>query len=306
MQSRVSYAAVGLFVLLLGAVFVGLGLWLGADVSTTPISRYSVYFQESVSGLNRNAPVKYRGVVVGSVETIELAPDDPEQVHLVIAVAARTPIKVDTRAKLDPQGVTGILHLELTDGTRESPRLLAEPGKPYPVIESIPSLITRLDQAVTAGLVTMDKLGAQLSQLLSEGNQASLSRTLENLERFSGALAANSGRLESTLSQADRLLANGADAAEQMPALISDIRQTLDRFDTLSVGIKEAGDKVSAMAGSGQRQLEALGGTVPEADRLLGDLRRLVDSLTRLSDELRANPRMLIFGRPEPVPGPGE
>lgn len=307
MESRVSYAAAGLFVLLLGAAFIGMGLWLGSDITTDDYKRYSVYFKESVSGLNANAPVKYRGVTVGRVENIELAKDNPERVHLVIAVREDTPVKTDTLAKLDPQGVTGILHLELTGGTQAAPPLVSKGGKPYPVIESTPSFITQLDQAVTEGLATADQLAGQISQLLNDQNQQNLSRTLANLERFSAALAANTGRMEKTLIEAEAMLSHGAQAAQALPTVLTDIRDTLDRFNDMTAGVKAASQDVSEMAAVGQAELIALGQqTLPEVNRLVEELQVLTDSLTRLSEDLRDNPRMLIFGRPERAPGPGE
>src|SRR5690625_5577071 len=114
MESRVSYAAVGAFVLILSTALIGLGLWLGSDVSVQNQSRYSVYFTESVSGLYTNAPVKYHGVIVGRVEQMALARQDPQRVHVILAINEGTPIKIDTKAKLDPQGVTGVVYIELT------------------------------------------------------------------------------------------------------------------------------------------------------------------------------------------------
>jgi phospholipid/cholesterol/gamma-HCH transport system substrate-binding protein len=307
MQSRVSYAAVGLFVIGLGIALVLVGLWLGTDVRADKTKRYSVYFEESVSGLYRSAPVRYRGVAVGEVERLALAENDPGLVHVVIEVAEDTPVKTDTKAKLDPQGVTGILHLELTGGTAEAPLLAADAGRPYPVIESTPSFITQLDQALTQSLATLDRLADQVSGVLSDQNQKNLEQTLANVERFTGALAANSARLESTLTQTEQLMASGSAAAEQLPALMAEIRQTLQRFEATAAAVEQASDKLGAMGETGQRELQTIGRTtVPEVNRLVDELQVLVDSLTGLSEELRANPRMLIFGRDERAPGPGE
>ena len=78
MESKVNYTAVGLFVVILSAALIGLGLWIGADISPKDYRRYDAFFNESVSGLNANAPVKYRGVTVGRVSHIQLSPDNPQ------------------------------------------------------------------------------------------------------------------------------------------------------------------------------------------------------------------------------------
>lgn len=308
MESRVSYAAAGVFVLLLGAAFVAMGLWLGADVTTEDFKRYSVYFEESVSGLSRNAPVKYRGVVVGRVERIELADGDPERVHLVVAVAENTPVKTDTRAKLDPQGVTGILHVELTGGTRESAPL--EPGSgrpPYPEIASIPSFITQLDQAVTEGLDTLDRLAGQTARLLDEENLENFGRALANLEQLTAVLTASGERMDGVLTEAERMLAGGTEATRRLPALMDQLSESLDGFDEMTAAVGAAGEKVGTMAELGERELgEFSRSTLPEVNELIGRLQRLTDSLTRFGEELSADPRMLLFGRPTGSPGPGE
>jgi phospholipid/cholesterol/gamma-HCH transport system substrate-binding protein len=307
MESRVSYAAVGVFVLVLTAALIGVALWLGSDVSVQRYDRYSIYFRESVAGLYMNAPVKYQGVVVGRVERIQLAEENPELVHVVAAIQEGTPVKTDTRATLDPQGVTGVVHIELTGGSREAPLLVSEGGRPYPVIESEPSLFNRLDQALTQGLQTLDRLAGQVSGVLNDENQQNLSQTLANLAQFSQTLAANSDRLAQTLENAERLTDSGAKAAAALPDTLAEVRETLDRWQALAERLEAVGVKVEGMAETGQRELNQIGRTtIPEANALITELRRLTENLDRLSEDLRENPRMLLFGRPRGEPGPGE
>ncbi len=307
MESRVSYAAVGAFVLVLGAALVGLGLWLGSGLTVRGYDRYSIYFTESVSGLFLNAPVKYRGVVVGRVERVEIADQNPERVHVVVEVEAGTPIKTDTRAQLDPQGVTGVVHVELTGGTLQAPLLTRHDGQPYPVIQSAPSLFSRLDEALTQGLQTLDGLAARITELLSDRNLQSVEQTLANLARFSSVLAANGERLDNTLQNAERLMANGAEASAALPETLAAANRMLARWDKLAVQLEAVGNRVEDMAISGRQELEQVGRTtIPEINGLIAELRMLTDNLNRLSDDLRDNPRLLLFGRPDAEPGPGE
>ena len=87
METKVSYTIVGAFVVVLSAAIVAGVLWISSGrAAGKNYDTYLAYFTESVSGLNRQAPVKYRGVDVGSVREIGLDPDDPQRVQLVLAI----------------------------------------------------------------------------------------------------------------------------------------------------------------------------------------------------------------------------
>src|SRR5512137_1560401 len=135
METRVNRAVVGAFVLVLGAAGIAAVLWLGSGrLTQKEYGTYLAYFTESVSGLNLHAPVKSRGVAVGSVREISLDPTNPERVRLLLEVEKGTPVKEDTVAILGVQGLTGIAYIELSGGTRDSPMLREAPGDGAPVI----------------------------------------------------------------------------------------------------------------------------------------------------------------------------
>ena len=143
METKVNYTLVGGFVLLLGALMVGVVLWLASGGAFK--KSYDLYMaleDESVAGLNLNAPVKYSGVDVGKVQEIHLDPANPERVILIFAIERDTPIKEDTVAVLKTQGLTGIAYVELSGGTRNSPPLGTLPGNEYPIIRTAPSLLS--------------------------------------------------------------------------------------------------------------------------------------------------------------------
>ncbi|MDP2707564.1 MAG: MlaD family protein, partial [Burkholderiales bacterium] len=106
-----NYALVGAFVLVLGAVLIAGVLWLASGGAYH--KKYDLYLaimDESVAGLNLNAPVKYNGVDVGKVRQIQLDTVNPERVNLLFAIERGTPIKEDTVAVLKIQGLTGIAY----------------------------------------------------------------------------------------------------------------------------------------------------------------------------------------------------
>jgi phospholipid/cholesterol/gamma-HCH transport system substrate-binding protein len=144
-EPKVHYVLVGTFVLVLGMLAVGMVLWLGKSDYRGVYDQYHAYMRQSVSGLSVNSTVKYHGVHVGRVKEIVLNPDNTEEVRLTLDILQGTPIKTDTVATLETQGLTGLATLNLEGGSREAPRLEIQNGQEYPVIQTKPSLFYRLD-----------------------------------------------------------------------------------------------------------------------------------------------------------------
>ena len=188
MEEKVNFAVVGVFVLVLSAALIGGVLWLSSGRTYgRSYDLYHTYMQESVAGLNLNAPVRYRGVEVGRVQKIALAPGNVEQVQVTLAIESGTPIKTDTVAILSTQGLTGIAFVDLTGGGRDSPELKAESGAPYPVIRSGPSLMVRLDASLIDIAHTF-KNAARLSEHLPQLVQR-LQRSADVFDNMSNELA---------------------------------------------------------------------------------------------------------------------
>jgi phospholipid/cholesterol/gamma-HCH transport system substrate-binding protein len=168
MEEKVNFAVVGLFVLVLSAALIGGVLWLSSGKTYgTSYDTYLIYMKESVAGLNLNAPVRYRGVDVGRVRKIALAPGNVEEVQVTLAIESGTPVKVDTVAVLETQGLTGIAFVDLAGGGRDSPALQAREGEDYPVIQTGPSLMVRLDASLIDAAHTL-KNAARLSEELPQ------------------------------------------------------------------------------------------------------------------------------------------
>ena len=278
MESKVNFAVVGAFVLILGALLIGGILWLSSGKSyRKAYDTYLIYMSESVSGLSLDAPVRYRGVQVGGVRRIALAPGNAEQVQLTLDIEHGTPVKQDTVATLRVQGLTGIAHVELSGDSRDAPPLKASPGEKYPVIRTGPSLMLRLDTAVTALLTNLNRSSENVNALLDEENRAALRRTLVNLERLSGTLA-----------------------NAELPQLLKRIQRSADAFDRMANETARAGSSTANTIESVRAE------SLPEARQAITELRELTASLRRFSDALERNPGMLLQGRPAVPPGPGE
>lgn len=303
-----NYALVGAFVLGLGAVLVAVLLWLASGGAWQ--TKYDVYLaveDESVAGLNLDAPVKYNGVTVGKVQTITLDKTNPQRVNLLFAIEHGTPVKEDTIAVLKTQGLTGIAYVELSGGTAASPELLAKDGAKYPQIKTAPSLSARLENVLTSVLSKLDSTSTQINAILSTENQNAFRSALADMALVAHTVAARKDSIDSGLADGATTLKNTAKASARLGDLTERVARAADSIDTM--GTEVAKTSVSAgktvdVIGADVKHFSAE--TLPELERLLGELSTLSGALRRLTDQTRRDPRGLIFGR-TPVPeGPGE
>jgi phospholipid/cholesterol/gamma-HCH transport system ATP-binding protein len=136
METRANYLMVGVFVLALAAGLVVFVIWLAKFEFDTEFARYDIDFKGSVTGLKAGSPVRYSGVRVGEVIEIALIPDSPDAVRITIEIDSGTPIRSDTEATLEIEGLTGGLYVLLSGVSADAPPLRAQPGQKRPVIAS--------------------------------------------------------------------------------------------------------------------------------------------------------------------------
>lgn len=301
MEPRVSYALVGLFIIGLATALVGAGLWLTTGLKDGNYQRYSVYMSESTFGLGPDSRVLYYGVGVGQVVDVRLSRrGEDRNVHAVIRVETEEPLREGTVASLKVRGITGIAYIELTGGD-QGERLRAPPGEPYPVIPYEPSLVMRLDQAVTDGMDTLEDIGRRVSDLLSPENVARIEATLGNLQTLTAELATTSSRLRTTLDQVDRTLAAGGAVADEARRTLARSEATLSEISRAASSVSAAADEVSAFSSQGQAAMQGVTGeALPQLRALSAELSATARSLRRLSESLQRNPSQLLHGRSRP------
>ncbi|MEX1265852.1 MAG: MlaD family protein, partial [Woeseia sp.] len=196
MTGKMQYTAVGAFVLILGAAFTWGVLWISAGGAPQRFDRYLIYMTESVSGLNVDSALKYRGLDVGKVEQMAIDLETPERIRIVLQIREDIPVTEDTRATIEYQGLTGLANINLSGGTATSEPLERQPGEEYPVIQTSPSLLARLDSTTTDLLANLIQTSTRINALLDDDNRTNLARTLQNIATMSDNLAAQSGQLD--------------------------------------------------------------------------------------------------------------
>ena len=299
-----NYALVGSFVLLLGAALIAGALWLASGGAFQ--KKYDLYLaieEESVAGLNLNAPVKFNGVDVGKVREIHIDSANPERVILLFAIERGTPIKDDTVAVLKTQGLTGIAYVELSGGAHNAAPLVAKPGSEYPEIQTKPSLSARLENVLTSVLAKLDSTSKNINAILSDENQASFKNALADIATVAHTLAARKEALDTGITNATRTFDNAARASAKL-------EPTIERVGKAADAVEKMGNEVTITAktfnGVGNDAKRLTSQTMPELERLLGELSTLTTSLRHLTEQTERNPSSLLFGRHPIQTKPGE
>ena len=200
METRAHHVLIGLFTLIIFTAVLLFSLWLSKADSDRQFSMYDIVFNEAVSGLSQGSTVNYSGIRVGEVIQLRLDRDNPGKVWARIRVAASTPIRQDTQARLAMAGITGTSNIQLSGGSKASPALGGDDQR-IPVIIATPS---PLNQLLTNGedvMTNVNEVLLRLNQFLTADNQQRFVNTLDNLEKVTDTVASQREAISTILQQ---------------------------------------------------------------------------------------------------------
>lgn len=309
MENRAHAFAAGLFILGLLVAAALVGNWLAGDRLVR--SQYRVVALQPVSGLNPQGQVRYRGISVGRVASIDLDPKDPKRILVDIEVEQRIPVTQGTYAQLGQEGITGIAYVHLLDDGADD-----RPVSPGP--EGVPEIPLRAslfdDLFESAGAISKDarELIASAQELLGTQNQEHVAATLASIRLVTANLELASSRLPGTIDRADRFLSEEnrrlateslnsvSTAAKEFPVLAKEARQMVADTRKLAESVSRLAEELRGTAGHFRSE------TLPKASALAGSVERGAERIGKLAYELERRPDSVLWGRPAARPGPGE
>ena len=302
METRANYVLIGAFSLATLVLVLLFALWASNFSSSRNWRQYQVVFSEPVTGLTEGGSVQYNGLAVGTVESLALNESDARQVIAILKLKSNTPIKVDTRAKLSQQGITGVPFILLSGGSPNAPALQASSDSTLPIIRTEPSALQNISD-------TANRLVARLDQLLSDDNIRRITVTLDNLEKTTNTLAEQRADI-------GKLIVNARDAAASMKTTLDTANGTLQGLDqnlvqrlpALLDKLDAAASKLESTAGNADALLAENRPAIknftqnglPQVEPTLLELRGLIRDLRALSGRLQGNPVRYILGRETP------
>jgi len=308
MENRVSYILIGLFVFILGFSTIGFVLWLGKYAQNDVYSYYNVITTQSVSGLNPKAPVKLRGVSVGEVKDIYINNKNSEEVIVLIKVKDKTPIKEDTYALINLQGITGLSYIELNGGTNESKLLKTGDEKTeYGVIQTKDSIIERVDKTLTNIGSKTERMLDKTNDVMSEKNLKNFEKILSNLVNVTESMNKTLTMLHSKSDKIDQVLEKGKEFEIAVIKSADEVRKMAKNIGITShatlISMQEASATTSRVMGALDSKLKqgTLDIDVIIRENLLpfqndlNDLRTLIIESKELVSDLRNSPSDILF-----------
>src|SRR5688500_16714189 len=294
METRSNHILVGSVVLAMLAGLLIFIVWL-AGLSNKATKCFDVYFAQGVGGLNKGSTVSFSGVPVGEIKQISLLPDRPEFVWVRIEVDAETPVLQGTTAQIKGVGFTGVSEIQL-DGAVKGSRPIVQLGpQGCPVIPSSAGGLGALLNSAPELIDRIQRLTERLTELLSDRNQNAISDILENVDRTTKVLAERAPDLADAMQDARIAARNAGIAAQRVAELASSTNQLVNEqgkpaaedLRRAIAGVERATGNLDAMIADARPGVQNLTkSTLPEANRLVRDLRELTTSLQGFSERL--------------------
>lgn len=293
METRANYVLIGIFTL--AVIFGGFGFvwWLERAGEGGGRSAYEIVFDSAVSGLRPGAPVNFNGIRVGEVNSLRLDKTDPRKVVVTVNISSTVPVRSDTRASLEYQGLTGIASVAMTGGRIDAPPLVAQAGSPPRMLAEggqIQDLMTGAKQIMGR----IDSIATRIDRLLGD-NEQRLDQAIKDIAKFTGVLSDRSGDVDALLSNAGQLAAKLNGMADKFDGVLTAVQGFTGDKDNqgFMANASEAAKSVRQLADTLNKTTPA---TIQEYKGLAVDARRMVAEIERVVRNLERNPSQFLFG----------
>jgi phospholipid/cholesterol/gamma-HCH transport system substrate-binding protein len=303
MERNANYALVGAATLLLFLGIVVFVVWL-ARLQSPDYDVYKISFVGPVRGISEGGDVDFNGIKVGDVTKIALDPTNTTKVIATIKVTSDVPIRTDSYATLEPQGITGVNFIQITAGTNGKPLLKdTVPHGQIPVLASRSSALSDLlEGSGTVLAATVNALN-RVNRILSDDNINTITSTLTHVQSVTAEL----DRRKALISDADTAI-KSIDQAAQSIKQLSDSSQELVNGDGKHAihDVAEAASRIKDTAAEAKAMVAKLQGPagdfattgLPELTQAAASLQQTAESLNRLVNEVEQNPQLLVSKSP--------
>lgn len=300
MEREANYTAVGLFVVIATAMAVAFVYWYSGARDQRTYTRYEIYFEGSVSGLNVGSTVRYLGVDIGRVKSLRIDRRNATRVQVIVDIDSTAPVSESTVAELSLLGVTGLLYVDLLG--RAGSKKLADPveSEYHPVIRSVRSGFDVFFSGMPEVLGRASDVAQRVNRILSDDNIEAVNAMVRNLE-------ASSRTLPSTMRNVDALAVELRAMSKDLSSVASTLRDvtvetapelkaTIQRVRVVADNLASTSTRIDAIMAENQGDIRAFTQAgLPELERVARESRAAATEIQDLVRSLRDNPSRLIY-----------
>ena len=308
METKAHHALVGLFAVTIVAALGFFVLWLSNAQFDEEYAEYEIVFDGPVRGLRESAEVRFNGIQVGEVTNLQL--DEQSRVIASIRVLEQTPVKVDSFAQLEPQGLTGLSYILITGGTPDAQRLVSPANREPPRIFARRAQLEGLFEGSEDVLDAAQTALFRLSSLLSEQNVEEVSQTIANIRAITDQLSAEQALIEDTRRALQQIeiaandISAAANSVEQFgytanAFLENEATTAINNTSTAALNVNQSAIDTGLLIETLTPAIESFAENgIDDLNRSASDLRRLIAALERITREIENNPGAFIAGSP--------
>jgi phospholipid/cholesterol/gamma-HCH transport system substrate-binding protein len=304
METKANHLVIGAFVLAVLAGGFGFVYWMQNFGTGSAAKRYTIIFQGGVSGLSTASKVLFNGIRVGQVQRMQLDPADSRLVRVEVSVAGATPVRTNSRARIESQGLTGGSAIQLTPGTPDAPLLVAKNEEEIPVIKADRASSKSLFDAAPEVMGNANALLVRLNDMIAD-NQDSIRNTITNIESFSNMLDQRKGDIDSIIRDAKSLTDQIRRVADKIEASVENFSKYMT--DDGESFLAQAQEAAQAFRDLAQKLDKSIGDSadgmtrfakdgLKEFELFMRDGRRAARSLDRVLEQIEKNPQSFLFG----------
>jgi len=274
METRAHHLLIGSFVLLFVAAIFGFSLWLARAQLDREVARYNIFFTGSVAGLGLGGDVRFNGIKVGSVSQISIDRTNTAKVRVTVDIAADTPVRKDSVASLELQGITGVSFVQITAGTADQPFI--EPvNKSDPAgLPEIPSRTSAIAELFEAAPDLINRA----ARIMSDQNIDNIGGFIADLKQVSTMLASRQEQMSRAIDGFDKTGADIAEAARSARELAQRLEQTVGEAEATLRSARSTIDEAHRLiGGDGAMTLKDARAAMHELSVTLGEVRQMVE-----------------------------
>jgi len=315
MNNKVNYTFVGVIVLIGFTLLLAFAYWMLKPSNDEETQKYLIYFDESVFGLNLDAPVKFRGITVGKVVDLRINKKNSAQVQVTVDILKSTPINESTVAKLTAQGITGLTYINLTQTKHDAPPLTKKEGEEYPVIRSVPSFFESVENTLGDMTAEMTKTLRLTQKLLDNKNQEEIARLLKKsadvMEKIDQVLDADTvEHMHATAKNVDSITAKIDKLVPNIDAFVDKTveweKGINDSFASITETYLQMDDKMQDMANSFEDAKVSFESLTRDLENTMKESRYLMIDFEDSIESLQKSPSDIIYKKRALHKAPGE